>query len=283
MTIAVLPVPEDQVSAFGIVRLDDGGRVVGFEEKPKNAEQLPPLRTSLEWIKKRGVEPRGRQYLASMGIYLFNRDVLLELLNARPPATDFGKEIFPQSIQPRRVQAYLFDGYWEDLGTVKSYHEANLALASNDPPFNFHSPEGVIYTRMRFLPASRICDATLDECLVSDGCVVESGTKLERCVLGVRSRIGRDVTIRDTVILGADRFETDAERADNQKRGVPNFTVGDGTVIEGAIIDKDTRIGRNVRILHRRGREDAETDYHVIRDGVVVIPKGAVVPDGTVI
>jgi len=228
VTIAVLPVPPNQVSGFGIVRLDDAGRVVGFVEKPKAEDQLKPLWTAPEWLQKHGIDSHGRPYLASMGIYLFKRDALLQLLNAKPLATDFGKEIFPRSIQTHHVHAHLFDGYWEDLGTIKAYHEASLALASEHPPFDFHSAEGVIYTRMRFLPASRIGNASLKHCLVSDGCVVQDGTQVERCVVGVRSRIGRNVTLRDTVIIGADRFETDVERTTNRTRGIPDLVVGDG-------------------------------------------------------
>src|SRR5262249_3619969 len=162
-TIAVLPVSPDQASGFGIVKLDDMGRVAGFLEKPQTPQQLEPYHTPDDWIESRGVHSKGRNYLASMGIYLFNRGTLIELLNTPPLATDFGREVFPRSIRSHRVQAYLFDGYWEDVGTVKSYHEANVALASNHPPFDFHSPEGVIYTRRRFLPASRISGASLEE------------------------------------------------------------------------------------------------------------------------
>jgi glucose-1-phosphate adenylyltransferase len=283
VTIAALPVAQGQASGFGILRVDDDGRAVDFVEKPQTGAQLEPMRTPEEWIERRGIACRGRHYLASMGIYLFKRDVLNDLLNARPLATDFGKEIFPRSIRTHRVQAHLFDGYWEDLGTIKSYHESNLALAGDDPPFDFHSTEGVIYTRMRFLPASRISGASLEKCLVSDGCVVQPGTRIERSVVGVRSCIGHNVTIRDSVIIGADRFETDAERRENQRRGLPSFTVGDGSVIERAILDKDCRIGRNVRIINRQNRKDDEGDNYVIRDGIVVIPKSAAVPDGTVI
>src|SRR5439155_17741511 len=164
-------------------------------------------------------------YLASMGIYLFKRDVLFEMLNAPPLATDFGKEIFPRSIKTHRVVAHLFDGYWEDVGTVRAFHEANLALATDDPPFDFLSHEGLIYTRMRSLPASRITGARLEQCLVSDGCVIEAGTCIEHSVVGVRSRIGRNVVLRDTYIIGADDFETDAERAANRARGIPNLGV----------------------------------------------------------
>src|SRR6516165_2807719 len=247
VTIAVLPVPRNQVEGFGIVRVDRGGKVIGFVEKPKTEEQLAPVKMSEDWLAEHGVHGTGRPYLASMGIYVFNRQALLDLLAAKPLAIDFGKEVFPRSIRSHHVQAHVFDGYWEDLGTVKAYHEANLALAGDDPPFDFHSPEGVIYTRMRFLPASRISAAQMDQCLVSDGCVVESGTQMTRCVLGVRSRIGRGAVLRETVLIGADRFETDLERVANRQRGVPDLGIGDNTVIEKAIIDKDCRIGRNVR------------------------------------
>jgi glucose-1-phosphate adenylyltransferase len=283
VTIAVLPVTKEQARGCGIMRLDESCRVVGFVEKPQTDEQLAPLFTPPERLERRGIAARGRPYLASMGIYLFNRQTLFEVLNARPPAADFGKEIFPRALQTHRVHAHLFDGYWEDLGTVKAYHEANLALASDNPPFDFHSPAGVIYTRMRFLPAARLCATTVEQCLISDGCIVQPGTKLSRCVLGVRSQIGRNVTLRDTVIIGADRFETDAERAANRDRGIPDFTIGDGSVVEQAIIDKDCRIGRNVRIVNRKGLQNDEGPNYVIRDGVVVIPKGEIVPDGTVI
>src|SRR6266849_8336261 len=249
VTIAALPVTADHAPSCGIIQVDQRGRVVGFVEKPQTPAQIEPLRTDPEWRDHHGIQHRGRHFLASMGIYVFSRKVLVELLNAPPLATDFGKEIFPRSIRTHRVQAHLFDGYWEDLGTIKAYHEASLALAGDNPPFDFHSPEGVIYTHMRYLPASRISEAVLRECLISDGCVVQAGARIERSVVGLRSRIGRDVVLRDAVIIGADRFETDAERAGNRARGLPDFTIGDGTIIERAIVDKDARIGRNVRIV----------------------------------
>jgi glucose-1-phosphate adenylyltransferase len=200
-----------------------------------------------------------------------------------PLATDFGKEVFPRSIASKHVQAHLFDGYWEDLGTVKAYHEANLALAGDSPPFDFHSPDGVIYTRMRFLPASRIESAVLKHCLVSDGCVIQEGADLNNCVVGVRSRIGRKAVIRNTVILGADRFETEAERAANRTAGRPDLLIGEESFIEGAILDKEVRIGRGVRITAKYNAADHEGTNFVIRDGIVCIPRGTVVPDGTVI
>jgi len=283
VTIAVLPVRADQASSFGILRLDDDGRVTGFVEKPQTKEELVPLATPAEFIESRGIRSQGRHYLASMGIYLFTREAIIHLLNQPPLAKDFGKEVFPRSIKTHKVQAHLFDGYWEDVGTVKSYHEASLALADENPPFDFGSNEGVIYTRMRYLPATRIQNAVLDRCLVSDGCLVQSGSRIVHSLLGVRTQVGRNVHLRNTVVLGADRFETDAEKAENRRRNVPDVGVGDGTVIENAILDKDCRIGANVQIVNRAGLENAEGTNYVIRDGVVVIPKGAVVMDGAII
>jgi glucose-1-phosphate adenylyltransferase len=282
-TIAVLTVPKEMTPELGLARIDESGKVTGFVEKPKSDDLLVPLRLAPEWLRQRGVHDPTKQYLANMGIYLFKRQVLLDMLSAEPLATDFGKEVFPRGVKTHKIMAHIFDGYWEDLGTVRAYHEANLALAGANPPFDFHSPEGVIYTRMRNLPASRIDGATLEHCLISDGCVIQPGAQLQRCVIGVRSSIGRDVRLKDTVVIGSDRYETDAERAANEGRGIPPLNIGQGTVVEGAIVDKDCRIGRNVRIVNRRGVEDEEGPNYVIRDGVIVIPRGTVVPDGTVI
>jgi glucose-1-phosphate adenylyltransferase len=282
-TLAVLPVPRKDVPGFGVVQLDGSGKITGFVEKPQADDAIDRCKTPATWMTERGIVPNGREHVASMGIYLFTRKALLEMLNVRPLATDFGKEIFPRSLKTHHIQAHLFDGYWEDLGTVKAYHEANLALAGNDPPFDFHSPEGIIYTRMRFLPASRVMGAKLQECLISDGCVIESGADIARCIVGVRSRIGKNVTIRDTIILGADRYETDADRAANRTANRPDLLIGEGTLIERAILDKEVRIGRNVKIVNARGVTDDEGDNYVIRDGIVAIPRGTIIPDGTVI
>jgi glucose-1-phosphate adenylyltransferase len=282
-TLAVLPVPREQVAGLGLVRPDETGRVVGFVEKPQTEEQVAPARVPEEWIESRGVRCHGRPYLASMGIYVFKRDALLDLLSARPLATDFGKEIFPRSIGTRRVQAHVFDGYWEDLGTIKAYHDVHLALASERPPFQFNDPAGVIYTHMRNLPPARVCNASLSGCLISDGCVVDCGSRIERSVIGVRSVIGRNVTIRDSVVLGANYFEGDPKRPASRSAGAPPIGIGDGSVLERAIVDKNCRIGRGVRIVNERGLHEAEADNFVIRDGIVVLPNGAVVPDGAVI
>jgi glucose-1-phosphate adenylyltransferase len=220
-----------------------------------------------------------------MGIYIFNTEVLIETLTAKPLATDFGKEVFPRYYKTKRVQAHLFDGYWEDLGTIRSYHESSLALASSNPPFDFFAREGVIYTRMRNLPASRITGATLTESMISDGCVIEAGTRIERSLIGVRSRVGKNCHVRDSVISGSDDFESDADRAKNATAGRPSLNIGEGSVIEMAILDKDCRIGKGVRIVNKDRKQEADGPngmYH-IRDGIVCVPRGAMIPDGTVI
>jgi glucose-1-phosphate adenylyltransferase len=282
-TIAVLPVTGEQASSFGIMRLDENGRVIGFVEKPQSEEQLRPMRMPEAWIERHGIKAQGRHFLASMGIYLFNQKFLIEMLNTPPLATDFGKDVFPRFMRSHHVQAHLFDGYWEDLGTIKSYHDANLALAGDNPPFDFHSPDGVIFTRMRFLPASRITAATVDQCLISDGCVILPGSQIHRSVIGVRSHIGRNVALRDCVVIGADRYETETERAVNDRNKMPSLGVGDGAIVERAILDKDSRVGRDVRIQNRQNIAHGEGPNYVIRDGIVVIPRGTAVPDGTVI
>ena len=283
VTLAVLPVAKAQTPELGLARLDSAGRIVGFVEKPKKDEQLVGLELSPEWLRARGVKEPNRNYLANMGIYLFKRDVLLDLLTAQPLATDFGKEVFPRGVKTHRIMAHVFDGYWEDLGTIRAYHEANLALCGDNPPFDFHSPEGIIYTRMRFLPASRVSSATLKDCLISDGCVIQAGAKLQRCLIGVRSLIGRDVTIKDSIVIGGDHYETEVERNSNRAKGIPDLGIGERTVIEQAIIDKDCRIGKNVHITNQKGIQDEEGPNYVIRDGIVVIPRGTTIPDGTII
>lgn len=283
MTICVVPVSEERASSYGVVQADETGRITGISEKPTRIEELRTLRISPAWRKKFRLPDDGRDYLANMGIYLFRRESLIEMLKELPDKADLVREFFPDMLRRRKVQIYLFNGYWQDVGSIRTFFEANLALAGDEPPFDFHSPEGVIYTRGRHLPAVRISQASLEDSLVSDGCVVEPGVQLVRCVLGVRSRIGRNSVLRDCVVMGADRFETDATRADNRRRNRPDLTVGADCVIERAILDKDCRIGNNVRILNKNRVTHADAATHVIRDGIVVIPNGVAIPDNTII
>jgi glucose-1-phosphate adenylyltransferase len=283
VTIAVKPVAREQARRLGVVRCDAEERVVELVEKPQADADLARLRTPADWLERRDVPGLDRAHLANMGIYLFNRRALDAMLGAHPAAVDLVREIIPRSLGSLDVRVHLFDGYWDDIGSITSYHQAHLALAGDDPPFDFHSSEGVVYTRMRNLPPAHVLGARVEQCLLSDGCQVQAGARLERCVVGVRSRIGRDVELCETILNGADRFENDEERADNRQRGVPDFGIGDSSVVRRAIIDKDCRIGRGVRIVNAAAVQDAEAGLYVIRDGIVVIPNGTIVPDGTVI
>jgi glucose-1-phosphate adenylyltransferase len=281
ITIAALPVPESHVAGFGILKADENGRIESFFEKPKVAlEEHLPYHTATDWIESRGIKCDGRNYLASMGIYLFKKDVLLKLLENQDD-TDFGRDIFQKNYQKLQVHTHLFDGYWEDLGTIRSYHQASLELAREKPPFQFYHPQGPIYTRMRYLPASRIVGATIKDSLLSDGCVVLGGTTLERSLLGVRSRIGERCKILETVIIGADKFETFKDRERNAEKGIPSYNVGDDCHIERAILDKDCRVGNRVTINYKGKEQNVDGPCYCIRDGIVVIPKGMVVPDDT--
>jgi glucose-1-phosphate adenylyltransferase len=282
VTVGVIPVTAEQAGDFGIVRLDDDRRVVALAEKPQAPQQLASLRTPAGHLERLGVAAPGRDYLANMGFYLFKRDALFGLLEGQPPPADLATEVLPRTVAAGTIRAHVYDGYWEDVGTIPSYFRANLALAGDDPPFDFHVPDGVIYTRTRNLPASRVLAADVAGCLISDGCFVDARARLERCVIGVRSRIGRGAVLRDVVMMGANQFEVDLSGKPGRP-GQPPLGVGDEAVLERVILDKNCRIGRRVRLVNRRGVSADEGANFVIRHGIVIIPNGAVVPDGTVI
>jgi glucose-1-phosphate adenylyltransferase len=283
VTIAALPVAEADARSCGIMRIQADGKVIDFEEKPKTQEKLNRVRTDPNWLEKLGLHAHGRPYLASMGIYLFNARALVELLESSD-ATDFGHELLPQTIANHRVQAHLFDGYWEDIGTVGAFHQANLDLTHDVPSFDFTFGEQPIFTRPRYLPCMRIGGATVRNCLISDGCIIGRGSVIENSVIGVRSIIGENVTIRDSYLMGIDYYEQSNQLAENQRLGRPNTGIGAGSVIERAIIDKNVRIGRNVRIINETGIVDSEEmPTHVIRDGIAVIPKSMTLRDGLAI
>lgn len=280
VTIATLPVAEEEARSCGIMRIQADGRVIDFEEKPKTQEKLGRVRTDPAWLENLGIEAKGRPYLASMGIYVFNTKTLVDLL-ASSTATDFGHELLPQTIAQQRVQAHLFDGYWEDIGTIGAFHRANIDLTHDKPAFDFMRGEMPIFTRPRYLASSRIMGATIKNSLICDGCVIGRGAVIENSVIGVRSIIGENVTIRDTYFMGADYYEQPHDIAENQRLGQPNLGVAAGSVIERAIVDKTARIGPGVRILNETGVVDSEeAPTHLIRDGVVVIPRQTVLREG---
>lgn len=281
ITIAVIPVHRSAASSLGIMKLSDEGRVTAFVEKPKTEELLDQHRTPASSIEKNGIAAKGREYLASMGIYLFKKEVLVEHLRD-PLNTDFGKHVIPASIKERKVQGFLFDGYWEDVGTIAAYFDASLLLTEEKPPFYFQSEDGPIFTRRRFLPASKVMSATVKRALLSDGCLLQEGSHVEHSIIGVRSIIGKNATVKDCIIIGADRYETEEERARNTPAH-PAIGIGDGSHIERAIVDKNVRIGRNVRIMNEKKVQECDGPQYCIRDGIVVIAKDAIIQDGTVI
>jgi glucose-1-phosphate adenylyltransferase len=282
VTIAALPVAESEARSCGIMRIQADGKVIDFEEKPKSQEKLNRVRTDPNWLEKLGLKAHGRPYLASMGIYLFNAKALVDLLESSD-ATDFGHELLPQTIINHRVQAFLFDGYWEDIGTVGAFHQANLDLTRDVPSFDFTFGEQPIYTRARYLPCSRIIGATVKNSLICDGCIIGRGSVIENSVVGVRSIIGENATIRDSYLMGCDFYEHETQNDENQRLGRPGLGVGANSVIERAIVDKNARIGRSVKIVNETGIVDSEEmPTHVVRDGVTVIPKLMIVRDGMV-
>ncbi|MEM8679253.1 MAG: glucose-1-phosphate adenylyltransferase [Planctomycetota bacterium] len=280
VTIAALPVARNQASELGIMRVNDDGQVTGFLEKPQTDEELDLVTTDPAWIDTRGIESRGRECLASMGIYLFNKDTLLDVLK-KTTYEDFGKEIFPASIRTQHVQLHLFDGYWEDIGTIRSFYEANLALARPDAPFTIQRPETPIYSRARYLPPSRFDGCQVSQSMIADGCQIGAGSTIERSVIGLRCVIGENVTIRDSVIMGADWYETDEALQSCVERQVPPLGIGEGSEVIGAILDKNCRIGRKVSIHNRHQLQQAEVNEMCeIRDGIPVVVKDGVIDNG---
>jgi len=270
ITMAVQPVSADMAPALGILKRGPDGQIKSFTEKPEPA-QLPGLKS---------ISGSDKPYLASMGIYVFRTDLLLEVLKSE--GDDFGKDIIPNALADYRLMGHVYDGYWADIGTIRRFYEINLEMTLPDRPFDFYIPGRPIYSRARFLPATEVYGARIENALLADGCrVVDS--RINHSVIGLRSQIGPKVKIRSSILMGADYYETEADRAENERLGRPAIGIGDGTVIEGAIIDKNARIGRNVRIRHLPDRPDSEAENWVARDGLVVIPKNAAIADETVI
>jgi glucose-1-phosphate adenylyltransferase len=274
ITLATKPVTREQVAEFGIMQSDADRRITRFVEKPKDESVLSEFKMSRELLTSVGMAPEEELYQASMGIYVFNRDVLVECLEN--DLADFGKHIIPHSIAERQVRAYIFDGYWEDIGTIRAFYEANLDLTDLLPQYSFFEASSPIYTHPRFLPGSKINGATLRQAIIADGCII-SDAHLERSVIGVRSIIQTGATIRNSIVMGADYYETDPASSD---RGLPPIGIGRNCVIDRAIIDKNARIADGVVITPEGKPADLDADNYFIRDGIVVVPKNAVIPAG---
>jgi glucose-1-phosphate adenylyltransferase len=272
VTIATLPISAADAPRFGVLQTDTRDRIVAFKEKPQDADVLERLQS------RPGDE---RPYLGSMGIYVFKIDVLNDLLH-RIDDNDFGRHIIPAAIESLHVRAFPFEGYWADIGTVAAFYEANLALTHPNPPFDFYDPEKPIYTRSRFLPSSRIDGCRIEQTIVTEGCRLYNAD-VDECVIGLCSIVRPGARLHQVVMMGADFYETVGQRAENRLLERPHVGIGHDAQIERAIIDKNARIGRGVTIRSHEGEPDRDEEQFSIRDGIVVIPKNAVIPDGTAI
>ena len=281
VTVAALPVARQDASGLGILQVDASRRIVNFVEKPQEPAQLDALRCDPEVLQAHGIEPRGREHLASMGIYLFEKGVLFDLL-AHEQFIDFGREVFPHAIGERRVHAHLFDGYWQDIGTMRSFYETNLSLTDLVPPFDLYDSRAQIFTRPRFLPPTKIQKATIENSILAEGAIVDSA-EIRHAIIGLRTVVREGAVIRDSILMGADYYEDDPSHRRDISPGMPPLGIGRGTRIRNAIIDKNARIGESCVIENARGVTEAETESYTIRDGIVVVPRKAVLPPGTVI
>ena len=278
ISIATIPVGDREAPEFGILKADDKNVITSFIEKP-GVELLP------EWVSDTGAEMKaqGRNYLASMGIYVFNRKLLFDLLETeKADATDFGKEIIPTSIEKYKVISYQYEGYWTDIGNIYSFFEANLALTLDLPPFNLFDNQKVVYTRARMLPPAKISGTTLEKTIIAEGSIINA-SRIENSVIGVRSRIGHGTTIVSCYVMGNDHYETINEIAVNLDKGIPQSGIGDRCYIKNTIVDKNCRIGNDVRINGGSHLVNSDHSLYTVKDGIVVIKKGAVLPDGYVI
>jgi glucose-1-phosphate adenylyltransferase len=280
VTIAAIPILEVDVPELGVMRVNEDLSIAEFAEKPKDPEVIKRFVVGDSIEKNLVSTPKGSHCLASMGIYLFNRSTLVEALDNS--MTDFGKEVIPSLLGTRRLFSYVFEGYWEDIGTVRAFFEANLLLTNPLPPFNFFTAGAPIYTNARYLPSSKVNKCTIDHAIIADGCIVTEAY-LKRCVIGVRSILRQSTRIENTIMMGSDIFESDEEIKTNRESGVPDIGIGENSIVRMSIIDKNARIGKNV-ILDPAGKpENFESKGIYIRDGVLVVPKNAVIPDNTVI
>lgn len=284
VTIALHPTEASRATSFGIINMGEGDRILQMTEKP-SAERLPPLAMTPKDIERWGISNK-TPYMASMGIYVFRTDVLIEMMKDLS-MVDFGHHILPRAVQSLRTYGYVYNGYWEDIGTIQAFYQVNLDMARPNPPFSFYYPDAPIYTRMRFLPSTQVHQATMRDTTIAEGCDIGQAT-LDTCMVGIRSIIGHGVTMRRTVMMGADYYEHGGRPTGGYEpipADAPMVGVGDNCEIERAIIDKNARIGAGCRILNVQGLDayDDPRERYYIRDGIVIIPKHAIIEPGTVI
>ena len=283
VTVSVIPCEARSASEFGLLKTDETGRIVEFKEKPKG-DDLLSMQVDTTQLGLDATEAQRRPYLASMGIYVFKYDHLEQLLAEDPAFMDFGKHVIPAAIKSRHVQAFMFDGYWEDIGTIGAFYRANLDLTTKIPKFNLFDAEAPVFTRARYLPPSKIEETEINDSIVSDGCII-NGAKITNSVIGLRSRISKGVQIESSFMMGADYYQTFEDMRGDLAKGLPRVGIGEGSVIKRAIIDKNARIGKNARLLNESGvvEVDGAGGAYFIKDGIIIVPKNAVIADGTVI
>jgi glucose-1-phosphate adenylyltransferase len=283
VTVSVTPCDEPAASDFGLLKTDASGRIVEFKEKPKG-DELQSMRVDTSKLGLNEAEASGRPYLASMGIYVFKYDRLEQFLTDDLTGHDFGRQIIPNAIETGNVQAFLFDGYWEDIGTISAFYRANLDLTSKIPKFNLFDAEAPVFTRARYLPPSKIEESHIQDSILSDGCIV-SGAAITNSLIGLRSRISKGVSIDSSFMMGADYYQTIEEMRADTNADLPRVGIGEGTLINRSIIDKNARIGSGVRLVNESKTLEADGagNSYYIRDGIVIIPKNSVIRDGTII
>ncbi|MGH7950494.1 MAG: glucose-1-phosphate adenylyltransferase [Limisphaerales bacterium] len=280
ITVSTIPVGRMEAQWFGIMQISEDRHITRFEEKPKDPKMLDSLHLQPEWYEKLGIKGDRELFLASMGIYVFNRSLICNLLDN--PLSDFGKHIIPHSIKTRRVFSHIFQGYWEDIGTIRSFFEANLDLVTELPRFNFFDMSAPIFSRPRYLPGSKVNGAQIEHALITDGCIINHA-RITNSVIGLRTVVGDGAELNRVVSLGSDYYESDESVAKNERGGKPRVGIGAHCKIENAIIDKNARIGNNVTISPAGKPDKLDHELYFIRDGIVIIPKNAVIPHGTVI
>jgi glucose-1-phosphate adenylyltransferase len=280
ITLGTIPVGRSEAQALGILQIDESRRITRFVEKPKDPAVLDSLRVAPEWFAALGIHRSEESFLASMGIYVFNRGVIGQLLDNA--LTDFGKHIIPQAIEKHRVCSFVFEGYWEDIGTIRAFFEANLDLTNELPRFNFFNMAAPVFSSLRFLPASKINGAQIDHAVVSDGCIINRAN-MTHSIIGVRSLVGAGTTLQRVILLGCDYYESLESIQQHEKDGIPRVGIGANCRIENTIVDKNARIGDNVVITPGGKPQTVDHPLYYVRDGIVIIPKNGVVPHGTVI
>ncbi len=285
VTVSTLPIPQEDVSRMGIMQIDGDGKITRFVEKPKEPEIQQQLASDEGFIRSFGIDPAGRRHLGSMGVYVFSRRALIELLSEQG-YVDFGREVIPVALEKYRVFGYVFDGFWEDIGTIESYYRTNLMLTDPNPPFDFYCENWPMFTHSRSLPGVKVVGGTVRRAILCEGCIVDNA-RVEHSIVGYRQMIRSGSEIRDSLILGADYYETEEPggmlNGFRQKPHSVPLGIGHSCRIEGAIIDKNTAIGDGVVIRSKQGEPDYDGDGYFIRSGIVIVPRGGVLYPGTVI